>query len=130
MNDDKLSAAKTLDKVDADSLSGDGAKKFYKKIKKETYSTASQSFFEKGRDCYNGQGDYAGNKDYDKAIKLLNKSLKFNADNTDAMYFMGRCYQQKSDFEKAKEYYNQIVNDYPDSPRVSEAKSRLREIGE
>ena len=44
INDDKLSAAKALDKVDPDSLAGDEAKKFYKKIKKETYSTASESF--------------------------------------------------------------------------------------
>ena len=130
INDDKLSAAKALDKVDPDSLAGDEAKKFYKKIKKETYSTASESFFEQGRDCYNGQGDYAGQKDYDKAIKLLKKALKFNADNTDAMYFLGRCYQQKSDFETAKQYYDQVVNDYPDSVRVAEAKSRLREIGQ
>ena len=130
INDDKFSAAKALNKVDPDSLAGDEAKKFYKKIKKETYSTASESFFEQGRDCYNGQGDYAGQKDYDKAIKLLKKALKFNADNTDAMYFLGRCYQQKSDFETAKQYYDQVVNDYPDSVRVAEAKSRLREIGQ
>lgn len=130
MNGDNLSAAKALSQVDADSLSGEDAKKFYKKIKKETYATASQSYFEKGRDCYNGEGEYAGKQDYDKAVKLLKKALKFDADNTDAMYFLGRCYQQKADTETAKEYYNQIVNDYPDSARVTEAKSRLREMGE
>lgn len=130
INDDKLSAAKTLSMVSEDSLSGETAIKFYRKIKKETFSTASNSYFEEGRDCYNGEGEYAGKKNYDKAIKLLNKSLEFDADNTDSMYFLGRCYQQKSDTDKAKEYYNQIVNDYPDSARVSEAKSRLREMGE
>ena len=61
---------------------------------------------------------------------MLEQSLQFDADNTDAMYFLGRCYQQKSDTDKAKEYYNQIVNDYPDSARLSEAQSRLREMGE
>lgn len=130
INDDKLSAAKALNKVDPDTFSGEEAKKFYKKIKRETYETASEYYFEQGRDCYNGEGEYAGNKDYEKAVKLLKKSLKFNSENTDAMYFMGRCYQQQSDTETAKEYYNQIVNDYPDSERVSEAKSRLREMGE
>ena len=40
INDDKLSAAKALDKVDPDSLAGDEAKKFYKKIKNATYSPA------------------------------------------------------------------------------------------
>lgn len=130
MQDDKLSAAETLALVDQESLSGENAVKFYKKIKKETFSTASVSYFEQGRDCYNGEGEYSGKQDYDKAIKLLKKSLKFDADNTDSMYFMGRCYQQKSDTEKAKEYYNQIVNDYPDSARTGEARSRLREMGE
>lgn len=130
INDDKLSAAKTLNKVDPDTFSGEEAKKFYKKIKRETYATASEYYFEQGRDCYNGEGEYVGNQDYEKAVKLLKRSLKFNSQNTDAMYFLGRCYQQQSDTETAKEYYNQIVNDYPDSERVGEAKSRLREMGE
>ena len=84
----------------------------------------------KGRDAYNGEGDYAGQKDYDKAIKFLERSLEYNPENTDAMYFLGRCYQQKSEPEKAKEYYNTILEDYSDSPRVSEAQKRLRELGE
>lgn len=130
INDDKLSAAKTLAQVDPDNLSGDIALKFYRKVKKETFSTAAVSYFEKGRDCYNGEGEYAGQQDYDKAIKLLKKSLSFDKKNTDSIYFLGRCYQQKSDTEKAKEYYNQIVNDYPESARVTEARSRLREMGE
>lgn len=130
INDDKLSAAKALNKVDPNTFSGEEAKKFYKKIKRETYETASEYYFEQGRDCYNGEGEYAGNQDYEKAVKLLKRSLKFNSQNTDAMYFLGRCYQQQSDTETAKEYYNQIVNDYPDSERVGEAKSRLREMGE
>lgn len=130
INDDKLSAAKTLAQVNQEDLSGDTAIDFYKKIKKETFSTASVSYFEKGRDCYNGEGDYVGKQNYDQAIKLLKKALTFDKKNTDAMYFLGRCYQQKSDTDTAKEYYNQIVNDYPDSARVTEAKSRLREMGE
>lgn len=130
MKDKKIEAAEALLQVDEASLSGENTIKFYKKIKKETFSDASISYFEKGRDCYNGEGDYAGKQNYDKAIKILDKSLTFDADNTDALYFLGRCYQQKADNEKAKEYYNQIVNDYPDSVRVSEAKSRLREMGE
>ena len=46
------------------------------------------------------------------------------------MYFMGRCYQQKSDTDQAKEYYNKILDNYPDSARVSEAQQRMRELGE
>lgn len=127
---DMVGAAEKLAGVNSDSLTSDVAKDFYKTIKKKTYSTASVRYFENGRDAYNGEGDYAGKRDYDKSIQLLEKALVFDANNTDAIYFLGRCYQQKSEPEKAKEYYNKIVDDYPDSERVGEANSRLRELGE
>lgn len=123
-------AARALKKVNQNILESDSAKQAYEKVKSSTYAETSQKYFEEGRDAYNGQGAYAGQKDYDKAIELLEKALEYNEENTDAMYFLGRCYQQRSESDKAKEYYNKIINDYPDSKRVSEAKSRLRELGE
>lgn len=130
IDNDKVGAAKKLAKVNEGTLASDKAKKIYKNIKEDTFEEASQSYFEQGRDAYNGEGDYVGKKDYDKAITILEQALEYNADNTDAMYFLGRCYQQKSDAEKAKEYYNKIVEEYPQSQRVSEANRRLRELGE
>lgn len=127
---DYTKAADALIKVTVGSLSGDTSLKLYKKIKTGSYAQASTSYFEKGRDCYNGAGTYSGKQDTVKAISLLKKSLKFNADNTDAMYFLGRCYQKNTNNEKAKEYYNEIINNYPDSTRVTESKSRLQEMGD
>lgn len=120
----KADAADKLVKINADRLTSDVAKSCYDKIKKATYATATKKYFEEGRDAYNGTGSYS-KRDYDKSIKLLEKSLSFDENNTDAIYFLGRCYQQKSDVEKAKSYYNKIVDNYPDSKRVSEAKRRL-----
>lgn len=127
---DNINAAKSLLKVNEKSLSTETAKALYKEIKKETFKDASEDYFKKGRDAYNGAGAYAGNRDYDKALKLLQKSLDYNADNTDSMYFMGRCYQQQSEAEEAKKYYTKIIEEYPDSARSGEAQSRLRELGE
>lgn len=127
---DKAAAAEKLSAINKDQLSSDVAQEFYKKVKEETFSEASKEYFEDGRDAYNGEGEYSGKKDYEKAIELLEKSLQYDKANTDAIYFLGRCYQQQSEAEKAKEYYNQIIDDYPDSSRISEAKRRLRELGE
>ena len=99
-------------------------------MKDDTYKQASTKLFEQGRDAYNGQGEYVGKKDYDKAIEILTQALEYDDTNVDAMYFLGRCYQQKSDEDKAKEYYNKIINDYSTSARAGEAKRRLRELGE
>lgn len=126
----KKDAADKLVKINEEQITSDVAKNCYTSIKEATYASASDSYFKSGRDAYNGDGEFSGKKDYDKAIKLLEKSLKFDSSNTDAIYFLGRCYQQKSDVEKAKTYYNKIVDNYPDSKRVSEAKSRLRELGQ
>ena len=130
MDNDNGKAATALAGVNEKILQSDTAKDAYKRIKEETFATASYDLFKEGRDAYNGEGDYVGKKDYDKAIELLESALEYNEDNTDALYFLGRCYQQMSDSEKAKEYYNTIINNYPDSKRVSEAQKRLRELGE
>lgn len=127
---DNEKAAKALAKVNSNILESTEAKETYEKIKQETFPAVSDSYFKQGRDAYNGEGEYAGSRDYEKAVKLLEKALEYNEENTDAMYFLGRCYQQQSDAEKAKEYYNKIINDFPSSTRVSEAQRRLRELGE
>lgn len=126
----KAEAAEKLAAVNEEMISSDVARSFLDKMKKDTFKEASTRCFEEGRDAYNGEGEYAGRRDYKKAVELLEQALKYDKDNTDAMYFLGRCYQQQSQAEKAKEYYNQIIDDYPDSSRVSEANRRLRELGE
>ena len=122
-------ASEKLVDIDEQSLTSKAAKKLYNKIKSETFAAATVKYFEQGRDAYNGEGEFSGNQDYDKAIELLNLSLQYDETNTDSMYFLGRCYQKKGDNVKAKEYYNQIINEYPDSTRVPEARAKLNEIG-
>ena len=127
---DYLKTAQSLKKVNVDSVENASLKKLYNTMKDDTYKQASTKLFEQGRNAYNGQGEYVGKKDYDKAIEILTQALEYDDTNVDAMYFLGRCYQQKSDEDKAKEYYNKIINDYSTSTRAGEAKRRLRELGE
>ncbi len=124
-----LKAARSLKKIDSKDLAGDAAKKIYDRIAEASFEEASEKIYIQGRDAYNGENAYAGAKDYGKAKELLLEALEYNPDNTDAMYFLGRTYQQTSKPKKAREYYEKIVNDYPESPRVADASSRLRELG-
>lgn len=127
MDGNKEEAANKLDSVKKSDLSSEAAIQIYDAISSETFEDASNTFFEKGRDEYNTQCTMAS-PDFTKAVKYLNKSLRYNEDNCDAMYFLGRVSQRENDIEKAKEYYNKIINEYPDSSRVSDATSRLREL--
>ncbi len=129
LNGDMEKAARNLKESDNTGLQDDAAKKTYNKIAETAFVQASEKLYIQGRDAYNGENEYAGAKDYVKAKKFLEEALSYNPDNTDAMYFLGRTYQQTSKPKKAKEYYEKIINDYPDSLRVADANRRLRELG-
>ncbi len=84
-------------------------------------SKDANKLFLSGRDKYNSGK-------YDAAIEDLTNALAIEPENLDALYFMGRVYHQKKDYDKAKEYYDKVVEIDKNSSRASEAKSRLNQL--
>ncbi len=121
-------AADTLSAIKEEDLGIKEAKDMYKQIKDATFENASQEYYNQGETAFAGEGDYAGVPDYDAAIKALKKAIKLKEDNVDAIYYMGRCYQQKGDMDKAKKYYQQITSDFASNARAADAQARLDEI--
>ncbi len=121
MDGNKVEAAKTLSDVKESAIENKAAKEIYNTIKSTTFEETAEDLAEEGRIVYN-------NGKYDEAIELLNKALDMDKDNVKAIYFLGRCYHRMGDYDKAKEYYNTLVNEYPDSDRAGEAASRLAEL--
>lgn len=119
----KQEAAENLVKVDAEALDNAKAKTVYQTIKEDTFADAAEELAEEGRVVYNSGK-------YEDAEKLLKKSLKLDPDNVKSIYFLGRTYHRIGDADKAREYYNKIIDDYPDSDRVYDATKRLQELGD
>ena len=42
---------------------------------------------------------------------------------------IGRGFQKQQKYDKAKKYYETIINDFPDSDRVALSKAKLTEMG-
>ena len=120
--DDTENAAKKLLDIDESTLKNDYAKKVYNRIKDNTFAAMSEKLYQQGYSYYSS-GDY-GN-----AIKTLKEAVKYDETNVKAIYFLGRGYQKQQKYDKAKKYFDTIVNDYPDSDRVALAKSKLAEMG-
>lgn len=116
---DVRKAADKLIAIDEKSLERPEAKKLFKKLKENTFAQASTSYYNEGHDLYS-------TGKYKESLKLFEKAVKTNGDNVDALYFMGRAYERLNQRDKAIPYYNKIVEEYPDSARVSDAKQRLR----
>ncbi|HPS57196.1 MAG TPA: tetratricopeptide repeat protein [Spirochaetota bacterium] len=65
---------------------------------------------------------------YDQAITLISKyseNKDFMVVMDQMMYNTGRLYALKGDNAKAREFFNQVRNDYPQSPYADKAKERL-----
>ena len=123
MDGDKEKAADMLANVKETAIENAKAKAIYKTIKDDTFGDAAETTAEEGRITYN-------NGKYEEAIETLLKAISMDPDNVKAIYFLGRSYHRLGDVDKAREYYEKILNDYPDSDRVADATRRLSELGD
>ncbi|MFA9464260.1 MAG: tetratricopeptide repeat protein [Velocimicrobium sp.] len=121
MQDDKEKAADMLSNVKEAAIENSKAKQIYNLIKEDTFSKAAEVMAEEGRVTYNSGK-------YEKAIETLQKAIVMQPENVKAMYFLGRSYHRLGKYDKAREYYEMIINNYPDSDRVADATRRIAEI--
>ncbi|MCI8307087.1 MAG: tetratricopeptide repeat protein [Lachnospiraceae bacterium] len=119
---DKAKALAAVADIDMSGIEDSTAKDIVDTIQSEDASNASAEAFEKGRTAYNSGK-------YDEAKEHFDEALELNKDNYDAIYFYGRLYHRQGNKEKAVEYYNRIIEDYPECSRAREAKTRLAELG-
>lgn len=120
---DMTGAAEKLLGVQAKNLTSSKAKEYYNTIKEATFTNASTDLYNQGKVKYN-----YGN--YTDAIPLFTRAIKLNKENVDAYYFLARSYDRSGDTEKATQYYNKVIDDFADSGRASEAKTKLQYLGQ
>lgn len=63
----------------------------------------------------------AGNRD--QAMAYFQASLKIRPDNPEAMYYVGRLYQEAGDTENANAMFDQVVGNFPDSEYAPKAQN-------
>lgn len=90
----------------------------YGSIKAVTSSGLAQYHYDKGYDAYEA-------KDYQMAVTDLELAVKYYSSNEDSQYYLGATYQALENFEKAKEVYNNIIENFPNSARANQAKRAL-----
>ena len=79
-------------------------------------------------DAYN---NYYAKKDYDTAAEMLLTAYEMNPNHVDTVYFIARAYDlspTSGSDAKAKPYYQEVIDKFPDSERVSSAKNYLSKL--
>ena len=60
-----------------------------------------------------------------QAQVYLSKALELKGDSVEAMYYLGMTMEQLGDKNRANQYYNQIVQNYPNHALAADAAARL-----
>ncbi|MCR5100011.1 MAG: tetratricopeptide repeat protein [Butyrivibrio sp.] len=66
--------------------------------------------------------------DYQNAINYLTRAYSYDSTNVDALFNLGNAYFDNGDTEQAKEIYDKVITDFPDTQSASGAEVKLAEI--
>lgn len=119
---DTVGAAKALLDVDEARLESATAKDMYQSMKSNTFEAASNSLYREGYSNYNSYR-------YEDAKKLFKDSYELNKNNSNSLYFLGRCYDRLGDTKKAISTYKKVLEKFPDGSRANDAKKKLMNFG-
>lgn len=115
----------TLDTIDTVSFSEEDLAK-YNSVKTTAYPKAADSYYTKGK------SQFLSNN-FTEAKTYLETALNYtNNENfvDDTLYYLAKIAEEDKDTIKAKEYYNKIVKEYPDSNQITNVKNALQQLNE
>ena len=98
-----------------------GYQKLYEMLVERIGVKLSKYYFRQGAASFRTE-------DYKNAIKMYGLAFQYDAQNVDALYNLAESYRLFGDTMKAKQLYDQVIRDFPDSRRVSGAEARLAEM--
>lgn len=115
----------TLDTIDTVSFSEEDLAK-YNSVKTTAYPKAADSYYTKGK------SQFLSNN-FTEAKTYLETALNYTSNENfvdDTLYYLAKIAEEDGDTIKAKEYYNKIVKDYPDSNQITNVKNALQQLNE
>lgn len=119
---DNEKSAEYLSKVTVSDVDSKDAKKLYNQLADEVLPKVAAQAYNRG---YSEMT--SGN--YEDALKDLSTAVEYDDTNVDALYYLGRTYQHMTKYDKAKEIYQKVISNFPDSRRASQAEENIALIG-
>ncbi len=121
---DYTNAAATISSINLNMLSPEKVNE-YNELKKKVYDKESKNLLKKGK-------DFVNSKKFQEAKEVLEKSMLYADEEPDtkfsAMYYLAKAVKELGDSAKAKEYYNQVAQNHPQSRYKNLAKKEASSL--
>ena len=119
---DQDQAAVTLSSLkDAEGNRGDEAKKLYDSLKANVGEVSGDDLYAQAMEAFE-------NSEVMRASTLFESAYAEDNTNVNAAYYAARCYQSMQNTEKAKEYYQIIVDKFPASEYAQTAADYIASV--
>lgn len=116
--------AEALAGIDLDVISADVSPEFtslYDFLMTKVGKELAESYYDTGYTAYKSD-------DYETAIKNLSKAYQYDNTNVNTLYYLGNAYYASGDTVKAKEVYDAVITNFPDTQSAQAAETKLAEI--
>ncbi len=113
---DMAEAAKLFAESSFDLIEDEGILSIGESVRQDMSQNVYQTLVERGLQLWN-----AGDKT--QAMEFFQASLKIKPDNPEAIYYVGRLYQDAGDTDNANTMFDKVVNEYADSEYAERARS-------
>lgn len=90
----------------------------YSSIKATTSNGLAQYHYDLGYSAYEA-------KDYETAAVEFELAVQYYSENADSLYYLGSSYQALENYDKAKEVYNRVIEQFPSSQRAGQAQRAI-----
>lgn len=119
---DQDQAAVTLSSLkDAEGNLGDEAKKLYDSLKANVGEVSGDNLYAQAMEAFE-------NSEVMRASTLFESAYAEDNTNVNAAYYAARCYQSMQNTEKAKEYYQIIIDKFPESEYAQTAQDYIDSV--
>ena len=98
-------------------------KKIYSIVKEATKDSVTENMFYAAIDEFE-------NGNYVDVIDGMTRVLRMDDSYSGAVFYMGRAYQMLGDTVNAAGYYKRLIQSYPDSRYVEDARTYLEQLGD
>lgn len=124
--DDIKAVGALLEQVDMSSMeeaSSQSAYNLYNTLLEFVGEPLAETYYNDGYSAYSSG-------EYDEAIANLAKAFQYDQENVDALYYLAQSYNKSNDTDNARNTYQQVIDQFPDSEKAGKAESYLIQLAE